>query len=89
MKSTLENALRSALTAANQRTRYLLALYQLRSLEISLQGKCEALAMVSDHDTRALMAENIKHLSLAVVDSRNQVRTLRRATSKPARWSAA
>lgn len=89
MKTTLENALRSALTVATNRTRYLLALYQLRSLEISLQGKCEALAMVSDHDTRASMAESIKHLSLAVVETRNQVRRLRPATSKHNRWSSA
>jgi len=89
MKTAIENALRGALTAATQRTRYLLALYQLRSLEISLQGKCEALTMVSDHETRASMAESIKRLSLAVVDARNQVRQLRQNTTKLNRWSAA
>lgn len=89
MKSVIENTLRNALTAVSQRTRYLLALYQLRNLEISLQGKCEALADVADSKTRASMANSIKQLSLAVVESRNQVRQLRRATAKQNRWSAA
>ncbi|QRM19540.1 hypothetical protein GBK02_09065 [Dechloromonas sp. TW-R-39-2] len=89
MKSVIENTLRNALTAVSQRTRYLMALYQLRSLEISLQGKCESLADVADSKTRASMANSIKQLSLAVVESRNQVRQLRRATAKQNRWSAA
>lgn len=73
----MKSALKSALTAAVQHLVYFAALIQLRSLEISLQGKCNTLPGVVCLETRANITVSIKCLSVEVVAARNRANALR------------
>ena len=76
----------TALTAAFSWMAYFGALFQLRSLEIHLADQCNALPMLADQQTIADVELSIQRLSLAVVEARNRVATLRPVPARKRSW---